>query len=246
MKPGSPCHGVCVADLASIMENLERQATEAELDLETGWGTEEFGGSAKQEPERSPSPPSPPRRQEKPLYRIRGENDDKEKNEPKKEEPVKEKVDPGQLMKMGLKTALAIVLHNFPEGIATFVAALQDPRLGAVLAVAIAVHNIPEGLCVALPVYYANQSKWQAFGYAFMSGMAEPFAALVYWAIAGGSVSNDLFGVMFGVVSGMMVLISFRELIPTALKHDKEMKVVTGALTAGMFVMALSLVLFQL
>ena len=114
------------------------------------------------------------------------------------------------------------------------------------MAIAIAIHNVPEGLCVALPVYYANRSKLQAFAFAFISGLAEPVAAGLYWIIVGSTVSDTLFGVMFGVVAGMMVLISLRELLPTALKYDRENKVVTHSFCAGMFVMALSLVLFAL
>ena len=99
---------------------------------------------------------------------------------------------------------------------------------------------------MALPVYYANRSKLHAFGFALASGLAEPVAAFLYWVIVGGSVSDTLFGAMFGVVGGMMVLISLRELLPTALRYDRENKVVTHSLCMGMFVMALSLVLFAL
>lgn len=75
-----------------------------------------------------------------------------------------------RIMAMSINTAIAIGLHNFPEGLATFVAALNDPKVGTVLAVAIAIHNIPEGLCVALPIYYATGNRWKAFGWACISG----------------------------------------------------------------------------
>jgi ZIP family zinc transporter len=147
---------------------------------------------------------------------------------------------------MSLNTALAIGIHNFPEGLATFVAALGDPKVGAVLAVAIAIHNIPEGLCVAMPVYYATGNRWKAFGWAMLSGMSEPVAALLGWAVLASSFSDTLYGLLFGMVAGMMVVISTRELLPTAHRYDPEDCVVTYAFISGMCIMALSLVLFLL
>jgi ZIP family zinc transporter len=151
-----------------------------------------------------------------------------------------------KLMRMSLNTALAIGVHNFPEGLATFVAALNDPSVGAVLAIAIAIHNVPEGLCVAMPVYYATGSKLQAFGWAMMSGAAEPIAALLGWAVLANSFSDDMYGALFGIVAGMMVIISSRELLPTAHRYDPEDSVVTYSFMAGMAIMAVSLVLFLL
>ena len=87
-------------------------------------------------------------------------------------EPLESKDD--KLTRMGMMTALAIGLHNFPEGIATFVATLEDPSVGAALAVAIGIHNIPEGLCVSIPIYYATGSRWRALGWALLSGLSEP------------------------------------------------------------------------
>lgn len=163
-------------------------------------------------------------------------------------ESVEEKKEQKKLMQMSLNTALAIGIHNFPEGLATWVAALADPAVGAVLAIAIAIHNIPEGLCVAMPVYYATGQRWKAFGWAMLSGIAEPIAALVGYAILGaaGDFSQTVYGVLFGMVSGMMVIISMRELLPTAHRYDPEDSVVTYSFIAGMTIMALSLVLFTL
>lgn len=149
-----------------------------------------------------------------------------------------------KLMRMSLNTALAIGLHNFPEGLATFVAALSDPSVGAVLAVAIAIHNVPEGLCVAMPVYYATGNKLKAFGWAVLSGIAEPIAALLGWAALANSFSDQSYAILFGLVSGMMVIISARELLPTAHRYDPEDSVVTYSFMIGMAIMAISLVLF--
>jgi len=154
--------------------------------------------------------------------------------------------DKRRLIKMGLNTALAIGLHNFPEGLATFVAALDDPSVGAVLAVAIAIHNIPEGLCVALPIYYATGSRMKAFLWAVLSGASEIVAALLGWAILSTAVDKSTYAVLFGLVSGMMVIISVRELLPTAHHYDPEDTVVTFSFIGGMLLMALSLALFEL
>lgn len=156
------------------------------------------------------------------------------------------KEDEAKLMRMSINTAIAIGLHNFPEGLATFVAALDDPKVGAVLAVAIAIHNIPEGLCVALPIYYATGNRWKAFGWAVLSGASEPVAALLGWAVLANSFSNTMYAILFGLVAGMMVIISVRELLPTAHRYDPEDSVVTYSYILGMAVMALSLVLFVL
>lgn len=150
-----------------------------------------------------------------------------------------------RLVRMSLNTAIAIALHNFPEGLATFVAALDNPKVGAVLAFAIAIHNIPEGLCVAMPVYYGTGNRWKAFMWAVFSGISEPFAALVGWAILAGSFSQTLYGLLFGVVAGMMIMISVRELLPTAHRYDPQDSVVTYAFILGMIVMALSLTLLM-
>ena len=77
-----------------------------------------------------------------------------------------------------LLIGLAIAIHNFPEGLATFVATLSSPSLGVALAIAIALHNVPEGVCVAMPVYYATGSKWKGFLWALLSGISEPFGKL--------------------------------------------------------------------
>ena len=151
-----------------------------------------------------------------------------------------------KLVKMGLSTALAIALHNFPEGLATFVAALDDPSVGAVLAIAIGIHNIPEGLCVALPIYYATGNRWKAFMWGCLSGLSEPIAALLGWAVLANAMSDDVYAILFGLVSGMMVIISLKELIPTAHRYDPEDTVVTYSLIGGMVIIALSLVLFKL
>jgi zinc transporter, ZIP family len=151
-----------------------------------------------------------------------------------------------KLIKMGINTGLAIGLHNFPEGLATFVAALDNPKVGLVLAIAIGIHNIPEGLCVALPIYYATGNRTKAFLWAVLSGASEPFAALLGWAVLANCFSQEMYGILFGLVAGMMVIISVRELLPTAHRYDPDDTVVTYSFIGGAGIMALSLVLFTL
>jgi len=146
-----------------------------------------------------------------------------------------------QLLRTGIVTAVSIALHNFPEGLVTFLAALTDWRVGVTTAFAIAMHNIPEGISIALPYYYASESRWKAFLLAFLSGAAEPVGALIGWAILGDIWGHEVFGVMFGLTAGIMVIISFRELLPLARKNDPEDKVTTYAIVVGMLAMDISL-----
>jgi ZIP family zinc transporter len=161
-------------------------------------------------------------------------------------EEIDPAVDPGKsqkLMRMGLFTALAIGIHNFPDGLATFTAAITSPELGIAIAVAIAIHNIPEGIAVSVPVYYATGSKRKAFWLSFTSGLAEPVGALVGFLILMPFLSPALFGVLFAAVAGIMVFISLDELLPTAEKYGEHHLSIYG-LIAGMAVMAVSLLLF--
>jgi zinc transporter, ZIP family len=156
-----------------------------------------------------------------------------------------------KLMRMGLFTALAIGIHNFPEGLATFLAALQDPGLGVAIAVAIALHNIPEGISVSVPIFYATGNHKKAFLYSILSGLAEPVGAGIgYLAIrffVGGSnglIPSQVMGMLFGGVAGIMTYISLDELLPTSRAYGKGHDSILG-LVAGMLVMALSLLLMK-
>jgi len=148
-----------------------------------------------------------------------------------------------RLLKMGLFTALAIAIHNFPEGLATFTAALEDPSLGIAIAVAIAIHNIPEGIAVSVPIYYATGNKKKAFVNSFLSGLAEPVGALVGYLILMPFITPAVFGILFAGVAGIMIFISFDELLPAAREYGEHHLSIYG-LVAGMAVMAISLLLF--
>jgi len=156
---------------------------------------------------------------------------------------LKDDVKKNKLMRMGLFSALAIGIHNFPEGLATFMAAFHDPTMGVSIAVAIAIHNIPEGIAVSVPIYYATQSRRKAFNYSFLSGFAEPVGALVGFFILRHFFTDATFGLIFAGVAGIMVYISLDELLPTAEEYGEHHIAIWG-LIGGMMVMAASLVLF--
>jgi ZIP family zinc transporter len=147
------------------------------------------------------------------------------------------------LYKTGAFTALAIAIHNFPEGLATFTATLKDPALGIPIAVAIAIHNIPEGIAVSVPMYYATGSRRRAFLYSFLSGLAEPLGAVIGYTVLYYLFNDVVFGLLFAAVAGIMVFISLDELLPTAEEYGEHHLAVYG-LIGGMAVMALSLLLF--
>ncbi|MCE1201851.1 MAG: zinc transporter ZupT [Bacteroidia bacterium] len=163
-------------------------------------------------------------------------------HEVRRVEEMDEQTNRNRLRRVGLMTALVIGIHNFPEGLATFTAALTDPALGVAIAIAIAIHNIPEGIAVAVPVYYSTNSRKKAFWLSFSSGLAEPVGALVGYAILLPFMSPLTFGLMFALIAGIMVFISLDELLPAAETFGEHHLAIYG-LIGGMAVMALSLLL---
>ena len=159
-----------------------------------------------------------------------------------KEQKAKQQKD--QLMRLGIFTALAIAIHNFPEGIATFVSAFQDPGVAIPIVAAIAIHNIPEGIAVSVPIYQATGSRKKAFLYSFLSGLAEPIGALLGWLVLIPIMSNMVYGIIFAGVAGIMVFISVDELLPASREYGEHHLSIYG-LIAGMMVMAVSLLLFM-
>lgn len=147
------------------------------------------------------------------------------------------------LQRMGLFTALAIAIHNFPEGLATFTATLEDTTMGISIAVAIAIHNIPEGIATAVPVYYATGSRKKSFYLSFLSGLTEPLGAVLGYLILRPFLNDTIYGIIFAMIAGIMVYIACEELIPMAREYDKGNTMI-GGLIAGMCIMAVSLILF--
>lgn len=149
-----------------------------------------------------------------------------------------------KLMRTGLMTALAVSIHNFPEGLATFMAAMHDAALAIPIAVAIAIHNIPEGIAVSIPVYYGTGSRKKALLYSFLSGLAEPLGAMIGYLILMPFINDTLFGIIFAAVGGIMVFIALDELLPAAREYGKHHLAIYGML-GGMAVMAVSLLLLR-
>ncbi len=148
------------------------------------------------------------------------------------------------LMRMGLFTAIAIAIHNFPEGLATFISAIDNPETGIAIAFAIAIHNIPEGIAVAVPVFYATGNRKKAFAFSFLSGVSEPIGAIVGYFLLIQLMGDVLFGVVFSAVAGIMVFICLDELLPSAREYGEHHISIYG-LILGMFIMAMSLLLFM-
>ena len=151
--------------------------------------------------------------------------------------------DRSKLMRLGVISAMAIAIHNFPEGIATFTAAFHSPKLGIAIAIAIAIHNIPEGIAVAIPIYCATGSRRKAFRYSALSGLAEPVGAVIGFLILAPFLNGTTMGIMFAIIAGIMIYISLDELLPSAREYGSAHLAIYG-LIAGMMVMAISLQLF--
>lgn len=146
------------------------------------------------------------------------------------------------LLRVGLLTALAVGIHNFPEGLATFGTTLSDVRLGIIIAFAIAIHNIPEGISVSMPIYFATGDKKKAFFYSFMSGVAEPVAAVIGLIVLLPFLSDGSIAFLLAFVAGIMVYISVDELVPVAHRYESGHCAILGIII-GMFIMALSLII---
>ena len=152
--------------------------------------------------------------------------------------------DQAQIKRVGLLAAFAITAHNLPEGLATFLATLDNPAVGVSLAAAIAIHNIPEGVSIAIPVYYATGSKQKALLATVLSALAEPAGALIGYAILAPFLSPTVFAVVFGMIAGAMVFLALDELLPTAKRYAVGHETVYGIVT-GMAALAVSLILFR-
>ena len=168
-------------------------------------------------------------------------------HEPHKDKKELEKMqkdckNPQRLMHICVFTALVLALHNLPEGLATFMSAMSEPTIAYSIAFAIAIHNIPEGIAVSVPIYYATGNRKKAFLYSFASGLAEPIGALIGYLLLKPFLSPTLFGIIFAVVAGIMVYISFDELLPTAEEYGKHHLAIIG-LFSGMLIMGISLIL---
>lgn len=150
-----------------------------------------------------------------------------------------------RLLRSGILVAIVLALHNFPEGLSTFLATYQDLAIGLTLAVAIAIHNIPEGIAVAAPIYAATKSRKKAFWWATASGLAEPAGALLGFMLISILVPHEFMGAILGLVAGMMVFVATDELLPAARRYQTDKHQVVYGLIAGMLVVALTMLLLS-
>lgn len=130
------------------------------------------------------------------------------------------------LYRIGLISMLAIILHNIPEGIATFMAGNTDRRLGVSMAIAIALHNIPEGISISIPIYYSTKSKAKALLFTFISGISEPLGALITYLFLQPFINDRIMGFLFSIIAGIMIHIATYELLPTAYKYNDKKRII--------------------
>ncbi len=149
------------------------------------------------------------------------------------------KLEENKLYKIGIISMIAIIIHNIPEGMATFIAGNQNTKLGITLAIAIGLHNIPEGISIAIPIYYATGNKLKALFYTFISGISEFLGAILTYLFLRPYISNNLLGCLFSFIAGIMVYISLLELLPTAIDYNNKKRVVVY-ITIGVILMLIN------
>lgn len=142
-----------------------------------------------------------------------------------------------QLYRVGVISMLAIIFHNIPEGIATFMASNNNLELGVSLTIAIALHNIPEGICIAVPIYYATKSKIKAFNYTLVSALSEPLGALMAYLFLKPFVNDLIMGILYVIIAGIMVHIATYELLPTARKYNMNKTTIIFILSGSLIML---------
>lgn len=163
---------------------------------------------------------------------------------PTEKEMISSKTDPTRAaaLRSAIVTTVAIVLHNLPEGILTLFTTYASPSLGVGMALAIAMHNIPEGIAIAVPVYYATQSKAKAVFYTLLSGIAEPLGAVLAFYVLRGLITAAFLNGLVAIIAGIMCFVSFSELIPESLAYGKRGHTVLG-ISVGIIAMSIGIYL---
>ncbi|HPJ12914.1 MAG TPA: zinc transporter ZupT [Caldisericia bacterium] len=147
-------------------------------------------------------------------------------------------INSARLKRVGILMAVCIAIHNFPEGFATFVSVSNDPTLGIMIAIAIAIHNIPEGISVSVPIYYATGNRRLALFYSFLSGLAEPLGGVLAYIVLRFFMSDTVFGIVLAIVAGIMVFVSFDELLPVAEEYGEHHLAIYGLIGGMAFIAA--------
>lgn len=147
------------------------------------------------------------------------------------------------LYRVGIISMIAIILHNIPEGIATFVATNRNLSLGISLSIAILLHNIPEGISISIPIYYSTKSRGKALLYTFISGISEPFGALIAYLFLSRFITDKIMGILFGIIAGVMIQISLYELLPASREYNNK-KITYLSFTVGVIFMIINHFIF--
>ena len=143
------------------------------------------------------------------------------------------------LFKVGIISMIAIILHNIPEGIVTFIVTNKNLMLGVSICIAIALHNIPEGISIAIPIYYSGKGKKQALLYTFISALSEPFGAIITYLFLIRYINDFILGLLFSLIAGIMIQISLNKLIPTGTNYQKKISII--GFIIGFIVMLISI-----
>ena len=126
------------------------------------------------------------------------------------------------LYKLGILSMITLIIHNFPEGILTFLSSYSDPKLGIKLAFAITMHNIPEGIAISVPIYYATNSRKKAILHSALSGLAEPFGALLAYLFLAKYINETMISFILIIVAGLMITLAIEQMLPECLKYNKS------------------------
>ena len=148
---------------------------------------------------------------------------------------IPNKAQNNKLYKLGIFTMIAIIIHNKPEGIATYLSSETNLKLGISITIAIAMHNIPEGISIAIPIYYGTKNKKKALGMTLISGMSEPLGAILAFLFLKPIINDTIMGALFAIIAGIMTYISTVELLPNALKYDEKKKTIISFLIGILF-----------
>lgn len=119
-----------------------------------------------------------------------------------------------KLYKIGLLSMIAIIIHNIPEGIITYMSSCVNIKIGLKLTIAIMLHNIPEGITIAIPIYYSSKSKLKTFLYTLLSGLSEPLGGIISYIFLSKFINNFILGLILNMAAGIMITISITELLP--------------------------------
>ena len=147
-----------------------------------------------------------------------------------------------KLYKLGIISMLVIIIHNIPEGIATFITTTNNIKLGITLAIAIALHNIPEGITISIPIYYSTNNKLKAFTYTFFSSISEPLGAILAFLFLSKYINNIILGLIYSFIAGMMLNIGINELYKESINYNKQYTIIYIIL--GSFIMILNHIIF--